>query len=157
MPFGARAGLSSPLQPTALAAARAVGETEQPQVDNIYKRSERSLVASGKVAMPAGGAQVCIIPGFKDAKQFAVYMLDWSAWVSVADAVADLNLTLALGGVPYYTLPLPKVHGVAPVAGRLYIAPNGGDVEIDVIAADASATYGASLVMTRLVEGYQIG
>lgn len=156
MPFGDKPGYGSLLSPTSLAAARAVGETEQPQQDNIYKRSERSLVASGLVATPAAGTQICIIQGFRDAKQFAMYRLDWFAYIAVADGVSN-DFVLALGGVPFFTLPVPLTHGLQPVTGTLYLAPNGADVEIDAIAGSGSASYGAALIMTRMIDGSAVG
>lgn len=155
MPFGANAGTASQLKPTSLQAARAVGEDEQPQWDNIFKRSERSLVASGSVAAPGAGVAICKIDGFKSAKQFAVYRLDYVIYYSVANGVAD-DMAIFLGGAKYLTLLIPPTQNT-PIAGTAFIAPNGGDVEIDALAGSGGATYHAQLILTRALEGFRAG
>lgn len=135
-------------------AAGADGERDL-KLDDLWLRSSRSIVASGKAVTPTAAAEICAIQGFQTWEQTDEYELAFAAFYDTAAGLL-LDIEIQIGGQHFYTVPMMALAN-APVYGTLYLTPTNQKISLNAIVGSASATYVGSLAITRLQQGFRVG
>ena len=112
-------------------------------------------MASASVATPAAGATIVGVNGFQTWQQTDIYRIDWTAFYDTANGPI-MDMAIFLGAQQAFILPVPIAKDVL-ASGTIFVEAGDMDVSIRAIAGSGTATYAASLVMTRLLNGFRAG
>ena len=127
----------------------------EPAVRNeLWIRSERSIVASGLLGTPGPGGEICAIQGFQTWEASDIYRLDYQAMYTET-AGTDLDIGLFINSVLYFKLLVPATTFM-PDYGTLWLAPNSDKISLNAITG-SNGTYIGKLTLTRMQQGFRAG
>lgn len=127
-----------------------------PPTNDMWKLAARSIPITGRVLSPGAGVTICTLQAGQFWQQTDVYRLDVLAFYDTQDGAAN-DMAIFVGPERWYILPVNPSHLVSPVPITLYCAAGDKDFTIQSLTGKDGAGYNASIILTRLQNGFRVG
>lgn len=127
-----------------------------PPTNDLYKLAARSIPITGRVLAPGADVAICTLNAGQFWQQTDVYRLDIIAFYDTNTAPAN-DMALFVGPERWYVIPVNPSNLASPTPITLYCAAGDKDFTIRSLAGDSDAGYNASIILTRLQNGFRVG